>query len=166
MSCFNENQACINERDEFLSTKRTKRSASANFNSKKEKQVSRREKEVSENSTKKVLISEDVGHRTRKKNREAQSDGSLEDSHNRCTASNSCQSSGQNEAFHAEPDISFKATLTPHKKTPGGNTRSEPEPNLQLKDLKCSQHTASSVKAQDDTGHGCGIEIPGDTVVY
>ncbi|KAL5079764.1 hypothetical protein RYX36_008185 [Vicia faba] len=164
MSRFNENQARINEREEFLSTKRTKRSASTNFDSKKEKQVSRREKEVSENSTKKVLISEDVGHHIGKKNREAQSDGSLEASHNRCTASNLCQSSGQNEAFHAEPDFAFKATLTPQKKTPGGNTRSEPEPDLQLKDLKCSQQTASSVKAQDNIVHGCGIEIPVNTV--
>ncbi|CAI8602166.1 unnamed protein product [Vicia faba] len=161
-----ENSACINERDEFLSTKRTKRSASANFDSKKEKQVSQCEKEVSENSTEKVLIFEDVGHHTGKKNREAQSDGSLEASHNRCSASNLCQSSGQNEAFHAESDIAFKATLTPQQKTSGGKTRSEPEPDLQIKDLKCSQQTASSVKAQDDTGHGCGIEIPGDTVAY
>ncbi|CAI8587313.1 unnamed protein product [Vicia faba] len=38
--------------------------------------------------------------------------------------------------------------------------------NMELKDLKCSQKTTSSVKAQDDTGNGCGIEIPGDTVAY
>ncbi|XP_058765698.1 uncharacterized protein LOC131639213 isoform X2 [Vicia villosa] len=165
-SCFNEKQACINERDELLSKKRIKRSALTNFDSKKEKQVSRLEKEVSENSTENVLISENVGHQTKKKNRKALSDGSLEASHNRCFASNLCLSSGQNEAFHAESDIAFKATLTPQQKTSGGKPLSEHEPDLQLKDLNCSQQTASSVKAQDDTDNGCGIEIPGDTVAY
>ncbi|CAL5207708.1 unnamed protein product [Lathyrus oleraceus] len=166
MSCFNEKQACINERDELLTTKKIKHWASTNFDSKKEKQVSRLEKEVSENSTEKVLISESVGHHTEKKNREAKSGGSLEPSYNRCSASNMCQSSGQNEAFHAESDIAYKATLTPQQKTSGGKPQSEHELDLQLKDLNCSQQTASSVKAQDDTGNGCGIEIPGDTVVY
>ncbi|CAK8571239.1 unnamed protein product [Lathyrus sativus] len=165
VSCFNEKQACISECDGFLSTKRIKRSALTNFGSKKEKQVSRLEKEVPENSTEKVLISENVVH-TKKKNSEAQSDGSLEASHIKCSASNLCQPSGQNEAFNAELDISFKAILTPQQKTSGGKPWSEHESDLQLKDLNCSQQTASGVKAQDGTGNGCGVEIPGETVAY
>lgn len=52
------------------------------------------------------------------------------------------------------------------QKTSGGKPQSDHELDLQLKGLNCAQQTANSVQAQADTGNGCGMEIPGDTVSY
>ncbi|XP_004516067.1 uncharacterized protein [Cicer arietinum] len=168
MSCLNEKQVCINECDDSLrSTKRIKRNASTNFDSKKEKKLSRLGKEVSENLTEKYLpIFENVGHHTEKNNRETLSDGPLQDSHNRCTASNLCQSSSQKEVFHDESGIPFNASLTPMEKTSGSKPWFEHEADLQLEDSNGYQQTVSSDKAQDGTGNIYGIEISGDTVAY
>jgi len=93
-------------------------------------------------------------------------DGSLEDIHNRGTASNLGHSSGQNEDFLDESGIPFNVTSTHQQKTSGSKPRSEHEPDLHLKGSNGSQKTVSSDKSQDDAGIDCGIQISGDTAVY
>jgi hypothetical protein len=93
-------------------------------------------------------------------------DGSLEDIHNRGTASNLGHSSGQNEDFLDESGIPFNATLTHQQKTSGSKPLSEHELNLHLKGSNGSQKTVSSNISQDDAGNDCGTSISGDTVVY
>ncbi|WJX21718.1 hypothetical protein P8452_11112 [Trifolium repens] len=113
-SCPNEKLVCINECDEFLrSTENTKCNASTYFDSKKEKQVSRLGKEVSENSIEEIQISKNVGRHSEMNNTETICDGSLEDIHIRCTTSHLCQSSGQHKVIHGESEIPFDTTLTP-----------------------------------------------------
>ncbi|XP_061357938.1 uncharacterized protein LOC133302210 isoform X2 [Gastrolobium bilobum] len=189
-----EKQVCINECDDFLrNTKRIKCYASTSFDSKKEKTVSQLGKEVSENSTERILlISEKGEHQTEKINWGTMGGGSIEDSHNRCTASNLCQSSNQNEVVHDESNIPFDATLMPQHTFGGENSQqkqiesiatdvacpdeiqhkisgskpwSKHETDLQLEDPNGSQQTVASDKAQDDTGNSW-VEVTADKIVY
>jgi hypothetical protein len=121
-SCLNEKLVCINECDEFLrSTENTKCNASTYFDSKKEKQVSRLGKEVSENSIEEIQISKNVGRHSEMNNTETICDGSLEDirTRSRCTASNLCQSNRQHKVIHCEADIHFNTTLMPQHTSEG-----------------------------------------------
>lgn len=187
MRHLHEKQVCTNEGDDFLrNTKRIKCYASTNFDSEKGKPVSQLGKEVSENSTEKfLLIYEKGGHHTEKNNRKTPTDGSLEDSNSRCTASNLCQSSTHNEVLHDESNIPFNATLMPQQTFGGENSQQQQvksiPTNIALpygiqqktsgskswsKHETGSQQTIGSDKAQDDTGNDCGLEISGDTIAY
>ncbi|RDY07134.1 hypothetical protein CR513_08785, partial [Mucuna pruriens] len=188
---LHEKQVYINESDDFFrNSKRIKCYASTSFESKKEKPVSQLREEVSEHLTERILISEHGEHHAENNNKEALGDGSLEDSHNGCTASKLCQSSSHIEVFRDESNNPFNDTSMsqhtfggensqqlqvesiPHIALPdeiqhkisGSKPSSERETDLQLEDSNGSQQQIASVKAPDHTGNGCGVEITGDIV--
>ncbi|CAJ2631092.1 unnamed protein product [Trifolium pratense] len=132
-SCLNETEDFIIKYNEFIrSTEKIKCNASTDFDSKKEKQVSRLGKEVSENSVEEIQIPKNVGHHSEMNNTETlcdeslEDDGSSEDTHTMCTTSNLCQSSGQHtcedetiDTVHVDPipindviDIDSEAELS------------------------------------------------------
>ncbi|XP_057424928.1 uncharacterized protein LOC130718359 isoform X2 [Lotus japonicus] len=178
-----EKQVGGNECDDYLrNTKRTKCHGSTSVLSMKEKLVSQLGKEVSKNSTEKR------SHQTEKNNRETLCNRSLEDNHNRYTASNLCTVNCHNEVFHDESNIPCNATVIPLHESGGKNSPQQPveaipknvvfpDGMMYHKISECqtwskhdtdsndSQQTVASDKFQDDISNGCGIEISSDRFV-
>ncbi|XP_027365402.1 uncharacterized protein LOC113872222 isoform X2 [Abrus precatorius] len=191
----NEKRVCMDECDDLLRTsKRIKCNGCTSFESQKEKPVSQLEYEVSETSTERIVqISETVGHHTEKNNNVTLATGSLEESHNTCSASNLRQSSCHNEMFRDESNIPFNTTLMAQHTFGGENSQqqlveiiptnvelsdgiqdevsgSKPchkhETDSQLEDLNGSQQTVATVKAPENTCNSCEVTVTGDMIVY
>ncbi|KAF7804094.1 uncharacterized protein G2W53_043205 [Senna tora] len=104
------------EYDDFLrNAKKNKCYAPSDIESKKDERVHPHRRDVSENSTKRVLLTfEKGGQHTQNDHVATLGEGSvLKDCHDRCTTSNWCRSNSHNEVSRDVLDIPFSTTMRP-----------------------------------------------------
>ncbi|GAU12120.1 hypothetical protein TSUD_00850 [Trifolium subterraneum] len=149
-SCLNEEEVCIIEHDEFLgSTKKSKCKSSTDFNSSKEKRVSRLGKEVSENSIEEIQISKNVGLHSEMNSMETLSDGSDISFNTTLTTQNTCEGE-TNDTVHVYPQQKKPNVASSN----GGNANNnqhmanQSQPKRQQKKPKVASANQSQPKPQ------------------